>query len=101
MAVFDDKRRIEMVMRIYAESLEQQLSIQMRKVPQCNHSGQDPHTTECRVHGRVREASRFDSVATRQNVRNSELDSWSIISIDEHLLTGDLEEDISILSIVA
>ncbi len=90
-----------MVMRIHAESPAQQLSIQMRKVPQCSHSGQDPNTTECRVHGRVREASRFKSVGTRQNVRNSELDSLSIISIDEHLLTGDLEEDISILSIVA
>lgn len=86
-----------MVMRIQGTESNQRFDTQGNGVDRIAHTGQDPHV----IHGRVRRQTRRCKVETFYIQQKVELDSVNSILIDEHLLTGDLEEDISILSIVA
>ena len=74
-----------MVMRIPTIRTTRNVSIHTNTQPRLLHAGQD---TVCR----------FDA---NRHHQGEEIDAWCSITIDVHLLTGNLDEDISILNIVA
>jgi len=86
-----------MVMRIQRTEPKQRFENQGKEGDRIAHSGQDPHV----IHGRVRSQNRRCQVESFYIQQKIKLESTYSISIDEYLLTGNLEEDISILSIVA
>ena len=105
MAVFDDKRRFEMVIRIDTTGPASIVTTATHAIPmqhlgwlgqRGNHTGQDALQELRIVHGRS--APRALGTPVHRHSEHGELDS---IKIDEPLLTGNLEQDISILSIVA
>ncbi len=63
-----------------------------------SHTGQDPV-----IHGRSTKSSDSRRIKSNESesIRESELVMIESIDIDENLLTGDLDRDISILNIVA
>jgi hypothetical protein len=66
-----------------------------------HHSGQDPVRHTRLMHGRALRRYQQSRVAIEQMHRRVELEAANVIRIDVSLLTGNLDEDISILNIVA
>jgi len=86
-----------MVMRIHESSQVQQLRPRVCRVGPRSHVGQDPLPTFQEIHGRVRKNRSSAPSLPQKRVE----DETCSIMIDVHLLTGNLDEDISILNIVA
>jgi len=111
-AVFTQKRRIEMVMKMQGTDDRHQLDICIHRDERRSHTGQDPlqvrevvhEGVHEEVHGRLGSQCGVPRMSNRTSlvIEAEGLDTLFIDSfIDERLLTGDLEEDISILNIVA
>jgi hypothetical protein len=89
-----------MVMANHGTENSHRLNIIVGRESRCGHTGQDSRVGEEVVHGRAQHHMFFQRTQ-RHSVHTIEVGALDIVSIDERLLTGDLEEDISILSIVA
>ena len=86
-----------MVVNIQGTEPQRRGNSQVETRRRIEHIGQDPHPFRSGARNRISQ-SRVESLYIQ---RRAEFDSASSILIDEHLLTGNLEEDISILNIVA
>lgn len=89
-----------MVMKSQETDPTHRLDICIHNNERVGHIGQDPRVERALVHGRVQCKGGAVRVVKRSSLDN-EIEALDIVLVDEHLLTGDLEEDISILSIVA
>ncbi len=90
-------------MKIHGTDSTHQLDICIDRDGRLSHTGQDtlpvPELVQ-ELHGRSKCPRGTSRMPNRSTLVN-EIEVLDILFIDEHLLTGDLEEDISILSIVA